>query len=75
MILTDLKNYLASVQSVSLNDLAIRFNSDAQAIRAMLELLIRKGNIRRTKKTTACGSLCNKCDLHTTEIYEWINKK
>lgn len=72
MILTDLKLYLATVKSVSLFDLAQRFNVDALAVRDMLNLLIRKGIVCRKTKTSACGSICSKCDLSMVEIYEWV---
>lgn len=72
MILTDLKMHLATVKTVSLSELAQRFNADALAIREMLNHLIRKGIICRKIKTSACGNSCNKCELANVEIYEWI---
>ncbi len=72
MILTEVKTYLATAKRASLSDLAQRFNTDALALRAMLNHLIRKGLIRKTTKTPACGSACHQCELFSIEIYEWV---
>lgn len=72
MILTDLKSYLSKIKTVSIYDLALRFNSDAIIVRDMLGHLIRKGCIRKVTKTSACGIKCSRCNILTTEIYEWV---
>jgi predicted ArsR family transcriptional regulator len=72
VILSDIKRYLMQRGQASLGDIALHFDSPPEAVRGMLEQWMRKGKVRRHMATSACGGSCNKCDLSTTEIYEWI---
>ncbi len=71
MILSELRDYLQSHRRAALSDLAIRFDSDPEALRGMLAKWIAKGRVERLPAGTACGSACCRCDPHTTEIYAW----
>ena len=74
MILSDLRDYLLQRQRVTLNDLVLHFNMDADALRGMLEKWISKGKVRKTSPESGCGTSCCKCDPGLTEIYEWLNR-
>lgn len=73
MILSDLKNYIESQGRVSMQDMVLRFNTEPDAIRGMLQKWIHKGRIRQTLAGgSACGTGCCQCDPLLTELYEWI---
>ena len=71
MILSDLRSYLKERKSVTLRDLMLHFDTDADALRGMLQVLITKNYVKKTSATEACGTSCCKCDSTLTEIYEW----
>lgn len=71
MILSELRTYLKERQRVTLQDLMLHFDCDAQALRGMLQILLAKGYVRKNSATQACGTSCCKCDSTLTEIYEW----
>jgi hypothetical protein len=70
MILSDLKSYLARHKRAPIGDLVNRFESEPEAIRAMLAHFIRTGRVRRLDGDGTCGG-CRKCDAYALEIYEW----
>lgn len=72
MLLTSIKEHLRQHTATSLFDMSKRFNVEPEVLRPMLNLLIRKGQVRQCTKTPNCGSKCNKCDVLITEIYEWL---
>lgn len=74
MILSDLKRYLQQRERVSLNELSIHFNTDADALRGMLGKWIGKGKVRQLAANSSCGTSCCKCDPTLTELYEWVGK-
>jgi hypothetical protein len=73
LILSELSGYLAQRRQAPLVDLAHRFDSSPEALRAMLEVLTRKGRVRRIDNGAACASGCCKCDPASVETYEWID--
>ncbi len=73
MILSELKHYLQQRQRVSLNDLVIHFNVEADALRGMLGKWISKGKVKKLPLNSSCGTSCCKCDQNLTELYEWID--
>ncbi len=74
MILSDLRHYLQERRRVTLNDLVLHFNVDANALRGMLRKWISKGKVRQSPiGGSACGTSCCKCDPLLTEIYEWVD--
>lgn len=72
MILARLRGYLAEHKRVALSDLAYRFDADPEAIRAMLEVLRRKGHVRMLPPGSACPSGCEKCAVARVEVFEWV---
>lgn len=72
MILSELRDYIRQQQRVSLKDLALHFQVDADALRGMLNKWVSKGKVRRHRAGgEACGTSCCQCDPLLTEIYEW----
>ncbi|MCP4993004.1 MAG: sugar metabolism transcriptional regulator [Gammaproteobacteria bacterium] len=75
MILSEIKTYLKQRNQATLADIALHFDSNPDAVRGMLATWIRKGKVRQLMVSASCGSSCNKCDLASTEIYEWTDGK
>ncbi len=75
MILSELRCYLKQQKTVTLHDLVIHFNIDADVLRGMLGKWMSKGKVRQLPVNSACGTSCCKCDPTLTEFYEWIESK
>jgi len=75
-MLTRIKTYIRERERVSLRDLCLRFDSSPEAMRDMLSIWIRKGQVvppaSHSDNGSACGS-CNACDGPglESEIYIW----
>lgn len=75
MILSDLNHYIAQHRRVSLQDMRHHFDADTDALRAMLEVLERKGRVRKLPSGGLCSSSgCSKCGLAPPELYEKIER-
>lgn len=72
MILSEIKQYLSQRGSASLSDISVHFDTDPNAMRGMLEQWIRKGKVSKHIASESCGSSCNKCDIKSSEIYQWV---
>ncbi len=75
MIFSDVRQHIKIHRSVTLRDLMIRFDVDADALRGMLSLLVDKGKVAKKSATSECGTGCCKCDSTLVEIYEWRNSE
>ncbi len=71
MILADIRNYLKQRGQCTLSDIALHFDTNADAVRGMLEVWIRKGKVEKSATTASCGTSCQSCDPASTEIYSW----
>lgn len=71
MILADLRNYLQARPGATLAELARHFGADAETLRGMLALWIRKGKVQKLLASSSCGSRCTQCDPASVEIYQW----
>jgi putative ferrous iron transport protein C len=71
MILSDLRDYLRQRGQASLQDMALHFDADPDALRGMLEQWIRKGKVSRRSAKASCGDSCTQCDPASVEIYVW----
>lgn len=71
MILSEVRQYIKTQRRVTLHDLMLHFDMDAQALSGMLTLLVAKGKLEKKSPTNACGTGCCKCDSALIEIYEW----
>jgi hypothetical protein len=75
MILSQLSKYIAERKRVSLMDMAYHFDADTEALRAMLQVLERKGRLRKLPVGELCSSGgCSKCGLTPPELYESIER-
>ncbi|PCI06601.1 MAG: sugar metabolism transcriptional regulator [Gammaproteobacteria bacterium] len=71
MILSDIRNYLKQRNQCTLSDIALHFDTDADAVRGMLDIWIKKGKIEKSYATASCGTSCQACDPAATEVYFW----
>lgn len=71
MILSQVRDYLKKRGQCTLSDIALHFDTDADAIRGMLEVWIRKGKVEKRSATNSCGTSCQSCDPAATEVYSW----
>ena len=73
MILSQVRDYLKQRGQCTLSDIALHFDTDADAVRGMLDVWIRKGKVRKTSGTESCGTSCQSCDPAATEVYSWCD--
>lgn len=73
MILSRVSDYLKQHKRASLLDMSIGLDTDAEALRGMLDVLQRKGRVNKLPSGTACGGGCTKCSTDTIELYAWVN--
>lgn len=71
MILARVEQSLREQRRSSLRDLAEALGTAPEALRGMLELLERKGRVRRLPGGTPCAGGCCKCAPESIELYEW----
>lgn len=72
MILSQVRDYLKQRGQCTLSDIALHFDTDADAVRGMLDIWIRKGKVEKRSATASCGSSCQSCDPAATEVYYWV---
>lgn len=73
MVLSDIKRYLQDRQQATLSDLILHFDTDAAAMRGMLDQWIQKGKVERCDLRATCGKGCSTCgcDDISLEMYAW----
>lgn len=71
MIFSELREYLRLHKRAALQDMAVHFRTDADALRGMLNKWIAKGHLQKLPSGTMCGGGCCRCDPASLEIYEW----
>ena len=71
MILSEIRDYLASRGQVTLADISLHFDTEPDAMRGMLERWVSKGRLERRKVEAACGTSCTRCDPAAMELYVW----
>jgi hypothetical protein len=71
MLLTEVKTYLSARGRASLDDLAVHFCTEPEAMRGLVETWVAKGRVRRVNEALPCGT-CGKCDSATSDVYEWV---
>ncbi len=73
-MLLDIKRYLMKHQRVSLQDLVLHFDTDADAMRGMLDAWIKKGKVTKCD-AMACSGCSSSCSAAQQEdAYEWNEK-
>jgi hypothetical protein len=75
MILSRVRDYLKQRGQCTLSDIALHFDTDADAVRGMLDVWIKKGKVERRYATASCGTSCQSCDPAATEVYVWKASK
>ena len=71
MLLSDINRYFTEHERACLADLANHFKADSDAIIPMLDMLARKGRIRKLESNSNCGG-CSKCDPDRLIVYERV---
>ncbi|BAQ67330.1 hypothetical protein CCR90_00630 [Rhodovulum sulfidophilum] len=83
MVLSDIRSYCAETGQVSLQELANRFDTDPEAIRGMVEVLVQKGMLRCLTETPegGCGKGCCGCTNScaplagmSDAVYQWVGR-
>ena len=74
MILSEIRDYLKQRGQCTLSDIALHFDTDADAMRGMLDVWIKKGKVVKQSATSSCGTSCQSCDPAATEIYSWCDE-
>ncbi len=74
MILAEVRDYLKQRGQCTLSDIALHFDTDANAVRGMLDIWIKKGKVEKRSATASCGTSCQSCDPAATEIYSWCEQ-
>ena len=69
---SEVKRYLSERKIAPLNDIALHFDTDPDAVRGVLEHWIRKGRVRCHQEEGCQSGCCGSCDEHVKEIYEWV---
>ena len=70
---SDVKRYLSERKLAPLNDIALHFDMESDAVRGLLSHWIRKGRVRLHQDNSCkSGGSCGSCGEHHKEIYEWI---
>ncbi len=72
MILSELQKFISQHKTASLADLKLHFRIDDDALRAMLNRLIRKGRVQKMESGKKCGG-CRSCANDAIEFYQWVN--
>lgn len=73
MLLLQIKDYISQRGTVSLQEMAWHFRMESRALRPMLELLEKKGQIQRHECSACCCSSCGSCDPESVEFYSKIS--
>jgi hypothetical protein len=71
VILSEIRSYLQRRGQASLSDMMVHFNTDPEALRPMLEVWVKKGQVERFSASPDCGGNCNLCAPEATELYRW----
>jgi len=70
---SEVKRYLSERKVAPLNDIAMHFDMEPDAVRGLLAHWLRKGKVRMHKdEGCSSGGCCSGCGAHNKEIYEWL---
>lgn len=70
MSLTDIRTYLVENGRATLPAMARHFDADAEVLRGMLDIWIRKGRVRLCPPEDHCDG-CTACLTRCVDVYEW----
>ncbi|MGK7947554.1 MAG: FeoC-like transcriptional regulator [Xenococcaceae cyanobacterium] len=71
MSLKELQDFVFDFQRVSLAEMKLYLQIEGEAIRPMLDNLIKKGQVRKSPLVEKC-EICQKCESDELEFYEWV---
>lgn len=74
MILKRVSDHLKEHRRDSIADMARRLDTTPDALRSMLEVLERKGFVKRLPLGTPCSGGCNHCHPQEIELYDWTGR-
>ena len=70
---SEVKRYLTERKLAPLNDIALHFDMDPDAVRGLLDHWIRKGRVRLHRDTGCNSGGCGGCGEHVDkDVYEWL---
>ena len=70
---SEVKRYLSERRIAPLNDIALHFDMQPDAVRGLLEHWIRKGKVRRFADEGCQDNCCGGCSENGhKEVYEWL---
>ncbi|MCX8049403.1 MAG: FeoC-like transcriptional regulator [Methylohalobius sp.] len=72
-MILELRNLLRQRGQLPLKELAAQLELSPEITRAMLERLIRKGQVERLPPGALCPGGCRTCPPESVEIYRWID--
>ena len=72
--LSQLKSYLQSHPSVTLNTLQTIFNEPLDTLQTLLNFFIQRGNLSTRQLTSQCGKTCQQCRFANTVVYQWSDR-
>ena len=72
MILIEIQRYLSEQGRVSLAQMELHFRIDADALRGIIEQLVRKGRVRKLPIPEHCHG-CTECSTECIQFYEWAS--
>jgi len=73
MILRELRDYIKQRNQVEIGEIASHFDTDPDALRGMIDHMIRKGQVQKL----SCGSACSSsscCSVAISEVFQWTGK-
>jgi len=71
MILRQIRSYLQTRKQASLNEMAIHFDVEPEALKGMLEFWVQKGIIRHTPASAVCTSGCSCSQPDRNDLYSY----
>lgn len=74
MILKDVKNYVKARRQVSLEDAAMHFDAQPEAMQGMLDYWVGKGRLIRQSASAPCSGSCCSVGKDGQLIYRWNNR-
>lgn len=80
MVLSEIRSYCAEAGKVSLQELANRFETEPEAIRGMVDVLVQKGMMRcltEAPKGDCCCGCSKSCaqPVMSDAVYEWVGRQ
>lgn len=75
MLALEIKNYIIGKKSVSLGELAAKFDMDYDNMRSLLNIWVKQGKLRHSPAVGSCcsnGRGCGSCTLINLEFYDWV---